>query len=106
MSELAHSSSEPFNVLLTVLHAENGFCNFEVTDSNRGEYSWSETVAGRGVSLPCTFGGSNGPEAVALRVCNEAMRQWEVPILNECFTEVTGDIQRIGEVNFTQFLNI
>ena len=106
MGELVHSSSELFNILLTVLHTENGFCNFEVTDSNRGEYSWPETVAGRVVSLPCTFGGSNGPEAVATRVCNEPMRQWEVPILNECFTEVTGGIQRIGEVNFTQLLNI
>ena len=50
MSELALSSSEPFNVLLTVLHAENGFCNFEVTDSNRGEYTagqkqWLEEVS-------------------------------------------------------------
>ena len=93
-------------ILLTLLLTESGFCNFEVTDSNRGEYDWPETVAGRAVSLPCTFSGLNGPEAVATRVCNESMRQWEIPILNECFTEVTSDIQRIGEVNLSQFLNI
>lgn len=93
-------------MLLTLLLTESGFCNFEETDSNRGEYNWPETVAGKAVSLPCTFSGLNGPEAVATRVCNGSMQQWEMPILNECFTEVTSDIQRIGEVNLSQFLNI
>jgi len=83
------------------LHADSGFCNFEERlDSNRGEYVWPETEAGipRNVTLPCTFGGFIALESNAVRFCNESLQEWEEPNLDTCFTEVTADIQNIGEV--------
>ena len=85
--------------LLTVsLHAVGGFCNFEERlESNRGEYAWPETEAGT-LTLPCTFGGFLASESTAVRFCNDSLQDWEDPNLGTCFTEVTGDIQNIGEV--------
>ena len=87
------------NLNLTV-YAEVGFCNFEVTlDSSRGEYIWPETVAGRAVSLPCSYSGYTGLGSTAVRFCNASLREWEIPNLDTCYSEITGDIQRIGEVS-------
>ena len=89
-----------FTLILIQLYTEVGFCNFEVTpDSSRGEYNWPETVAGRAVSLPCSYGGYNGLGSTAVRFCNASLREWEMPNLETCFSKITGDIQRIGKVS-------
>ena len=73
-------------------------CKFEVTSNNRGEYNWPATDAGNSTVLNCTFGGFNGMESTALRLCNASLEDWEDPNLDMCFTKVTSTIQRIGEV--------
>ena len=91
-------------LFLIQLHTEVGFCNFEVIlDSNRGEYNWPETVAGTAVSVHCPYGGYNGLESTAVRFCNASLREWEMPDLEMCFSEITGDIQRIAEVRTSYF---
>ena len=69
-------------------------------NSTRGEYNWPETMANTSSSLPCTFGGFNGTESTAVRLCNESLQEWLQPNLQICFTEVTSDIQSLREVSF------
>lgn len=83
---------------LTIVISVYAGCRFEVTSNNHGEYNWPATDAGNSTVLNCTFGGFNGVESTALRLCNASLQDWEDPNLDMCFTEVTGTIQRIGEV--------
>ena len=83
---------------LTIVIPVYAGCFFNVTSNNRGVYNWLATVAGNSVVLNCVFGGFNGTESTAMRLCNESLQDWEDPNLDVCFTEVTSIIQRIGEV--------
>ena len=85
--------------IIISLHAVNGFCNFNMTSNNRGQYNWTETFAGNSIVLPCTFGGES-MEPTATRFCSGSQQDWEAPVLTMCFTEVTSNIQRIGMVSF------
>ena len=92
-------------LIFIVMLAESGFCDFEQRmTSNRGEYNWPETIANTSRTLPCSFGGFNGTESTAVRLCNESLQEWLQPNLQICFTEVTSDIQRLREVSFSHFL--
>ena len=75
----------------------NGFCDFSVTeDPTRGTYVWLETAeTNTNISLECVFGGPG----VAVRFCNQSLREWESPNLDDCNTEVTQGFQEIAEVN-------
>ena len=79
-------------------HVVNGFCNFNMTSNNRGEYNWTETSAGNSTMLPCTFGGES-MEPTATRFCSGSQQDWEAPVLTMCFTEITSNIQGIGMVS-------
>ena len=79
-------------------HAVNGFCNFNMTSNNRGEYNWTETSGGNSIMMPCTFGGES-MGATAMRFCNGSQQDWEAPVLTMCFTEITSNIQEIGMVS-------
>ena len=89
--------------LRIIMFAGSGFCNFDITnDNDLGEYSWNETPIGDfAPPISCTFGGFNGMESTATRLCSESLQDWEGPNLDMCFTEVTSNIQLIGEVSFT-----
>ena len=84
--------------------AVKGFCNFNMTSNNRGEYNWTETTGGNSIMLPCTFGGES-LEPTATRFCNGSRQDWEAPILTMCFTEITSNIQEIGMVSFLNSLS-
>ena len=90
--------------IIISLHAENGFCNFNMTSNNRGEYNWTETFGDNSTVLPCTFG-SESMEPTAMRFCNGTQQDWEAPVLTMCFTEVTRNIQGIGRVSFLNSLS-
>ena len=90
--------------IIILPHAVNGFCNFNMTSNNRGEYNWTETPGGFSVMLPCTFGGES-MEQNATRFCSGAQQDWEAPVLTMCFTEVTSNIQGIGMVSFLNSLS-
>ena len=88
-----------------MVFAGSGFCDFEERmKSNRGEYNWLETIANTSRTLPCSFGGFNGMESTAVRLCNEFLQEWLQPNLQICFTEVTSNIQGLREVSFSHFL--
>ena len=65
---------------------------------------WLETAAeiNANVSLECMF---DGP-GVAIRFCNQTLRQWEDPDLDECYTEVTQGFQEIGSVSHYRYIVI
>ena len=62
---------------------------------------WLETAETNTiVSLECMF---DGP-GVAVRFCNQTLRQWEDPNLDECYTEVTQGFQEIRSVSHYRLL--
>ena len=62
---------------------------------------WLETAeTNTNISLECVF---DGP-GVAVRFCNQTLREWENPNLDDCNTELTQEFQKLGEVSYQRLL--
>ena len=88
-------------LLTSLTSVANGFCDFNVTeDPTRGTYVWLETAeTNTSISLECVF---DGP-GVAVRFCNQSLREWESPNLDDCNTEVTQGFLEIADVSHESY---
>ena len=87
-------------ILLNSTESAVGFCDAEVDiDTPHGVYNWSETEVGKNVTNVCVFN-TTEQYGLARRRCARA-RQWDDYYGDQCITETTYRIQRLGEVRVT-----
>ena len=86
--------------MITVISCtEFGFCDYEVSITSRGNYTWPETTGGNEVELECQLGPAVGvapDEAIGRRRCNTS-GEWEDPQLENCITMVALQLQQLEE---------
>ena len=92
----------PTAIIITVISflscTEFGFCDYEVSITIRGNYTWPETTGGNEVELECQLGPAVGvapDEAIGRRRCNTS--EWEDPQLEDCITMVALQLQQLEE---------
>ena len=97
-------------VIISLLsHTEFGVCNYDVSITSRGNYTWPETTGGNEVKLECQLGSAVGvasDEAIGRRRCNTS-GEWEDPLLETCITMVALQLQQLEEeLNNTVIQNL
>ena len=80
------------------LAVEYGFCDYEVTITNRGNYTWVETEGNSDVSLDCQLGPAEGVEepALAIRTC-DPFGEWQDSVLDQCITIISSRLRQLEE---------
>jgi len=72
-------------------HVDFGYCDYEITQTNTGSYTWNETEGSNKVLQGCALGPAIGiavEDALAERDCN-MFGEWERPDIDDCITIVT-----------------
>lgn len=83
----------------TLLPVENGFCNFEVQETDHGIYNWNETMVGHTDEQTCVFGTKVGFDTgKATRSCM-SHDVWSDYDGDACISEITYRIRQIAEVH-------
>ena len=77
--------------LFTLPHVDFGYCDYAITQTNTGSYTWNETEGSNQVLQGCALGPAIGiavEDALAERDCN-MFGEWERPDIDDCITIVT-----------------
>lgn len=84
-------------------HADFGFCDYNITQSDSGSYAWEETEGNMEVSQTCALedaAGDSVQDAVARRMCN-VFGEWEDPNIENCVSIVSHQFQDLNTVSTT-----
>lgn len=93
-ANLSHS------IAVIVVSDETKFCLSYTTESNKGKYSWPQTIRGRTVRLPCT--GDGPPNVFATYKCSDT-GEWIQLNTNDCpfMRETTKVLEQFAKVNLS-----
>lgn len=93
-ANLSHS------IAVIVVSDETKFCLSYSTESNKGKYSWPQTIRGRLVRLPCT--GDGPPNVFATYKCSDT-GEWIELNTNDCpfIRETTKVLEQFAKVNLS-----
>ena len=83
--------------------ADFGFCDYDITQTDSGSYTWEETEGNMEVSQTCALGAAmevSMQDAVARRMCN-VFGEWEDPNIENCITIVSRQFQDLNTVSTT-----
>ena len=72
-------------------HVDFGYCDYEITQTNTGSYTWNETEGSNKVLQGCALGPAMGiaeEDALAERECS-VFGEWEHPDIDNCITIVS-----------------
>ena len=88
---------------LLFCHADFGFCDYNITQSDSGSYTWEEMEGNMEVSQTCALedaAGDSVQDAVARRMCN-VFGEWEDPNIENCVSIVSHQFQDLNTVSTT-----
>ena len=83
--------------------ADFGFCDYDITQTDSGSYTWEEMEGNMEVSQTCALGAAmevSMQEAVARRMCN-VFGEWEDPNVENCLSIVSRQFQDLNTVSTT-----
>lgn len=84
--------------------ADFGFCDYDITQTDSGSYTWEETEGNMEVSHTCALGAAmevSMQDAVARRMCN-VFAEWEDPNAENCISIVSRQFQDLNTVSMTR----